>query len=105
MRIAIVGSGVSGLVAARFLSAVHDVVVFEANPRIGGHVNTVRVNIDDEQHEIDTGFIVYNERTYPNFCRIVADLAVETTPTHVTGQSSTHRVALRSEQRVLQVVS
>jgi predicted NAD/FAD-binding protein len=84
VRIAIVGSGVSGLVAARLLSAVHDVVVFEANPRIGGHVNTVRVNIDDEQHEIDTGFIVYNERTYPNFCRIVADLAVETTPTSMS---------------------
>ncbi len=81
MRIAVVGSGVSGLVAARLLSDRHEVVLFEADSRIGGHVNTVSVTQDGEDHEIDTGFIVYNEQTYPNFCRILTDLNVETVPT------------------------
>lgn len=84
MRIAIVGSGISGLTCARVLSAHHDVTVFEADTRIGGHTNTVSVNIDDEHHEIDTGFIVYNERTYPNFSRLLAELNVDTTPTSMS---------------------
>ena len=81
MRIAVIGAGISGLVCARLLCRNHDVTVFEADTRIGGHSNTVSINIDDEQHEIDTGFIVYNERTYPNFTRILADLNVATRAT------------------------
>ncbi|EAQ78947.1 amine oxidase, flavin-containing [Blastopirellula marina DSM 3645] len=63
------------------MSYEHDVTLFEADSRIGGHTNTVTAQWMGESHAIDTGFIVYNERTYPNFSRILADLQVETSPT------------------------
>ncbi|MBF0658391.1 FAD-dependent oxidoreductase [Psychrobacter sp. NG25] len=84
-RIAIIGSGVSGLTCAHYLVAQHDVTVFEANDYIGGHVNTIDVVLQDgkkaktgnvETSAIDTGFIVFNERTYPNFFRLLYDLKV-----------------------------
>ncbi|MDN3454149.1 MULTISPECIES: FAD-dependent oxidoreductase [unclassified Psychrobacter] len=84
-RIAIIGSGVSGLTCAHYLSAQHEVTVFEANDYIGGHVNTIDVTLQDgkkaktgnvETSAIDTGFIVFNERTYPNFFRLLYDLKV-----------------------------
>jgi len=81
MRIAIIGSGISGLVAAHKLSDAHEVVVFEANRYVGGHTNTVDVELDGESHAIDTGFIVFNDRTYPNFCQLLDELQVESTPT------------------------
>jgi uncharacterized protein len=84
MRIAVIGSGISGLICARLLSREHDVSVFEADSRIGGHTNTVSVELDGEQHEIDTGFIVYNERNYPVFTKILADLGVQTEPTSMS---------------------
>jgi len=71
MRIAIVGTGISGLVAAYLLNEEHDITVFEANDYIGGHTNTVDVDIDGEQHAVDTGFIVYNDWTYPNFIKLL----------------------------------
>ena len=84
-RIAIIGSGVSGLTCAHYLVGQHDVTVFEANDYIGGHVNTINVALQDskksksgntENSAIDTGFIVFNERTYPNFFRLLYDLKV-----------------------------
>ena len=78
MKIVIVGSGISGLVAAHLLSAEHEIVVFEADSRIGGHTHTVSFEAGGASHRIDTGFIVYNERTYPNFCRLLERLDVET---------------------------
>ena len=84
-RIAIIGSGVSGLTCAHYLSAQHEVTVFEANDYIGGHVNTIDVTLQDgkkaksnnvESSAIDTGFIVFNERTYPNFFRLLHELQV-----------------------------
>lgn len=84
MRIAIVGSGISGLVCARLLARVHDVTVYEANSHVGGHTNTVDVNLHDEHHRIDTGFIVYNDRTYPHFSRLLHDLQVESSPTSMS---------------------
>ena len=62
MRIAIVGAGVSGLVAAHLLHERHEIVVFEAAARPGGHTHTVRVDTADATHWVDTGFIVFNDR-------------------------------------------
>jgi predicted NAD/FAD-binding protein len=80
MKVAIVGAGVSGLVAAHLLSPTHDVTVFEANSYAGGHTNTVRVDTADETHWVDTGFIVFNDRNYPNFERLLAKLGVAWQP-------------------------
>ena len=63
MRIAIVGSGISGLVAGYYLRRHHDVTVFESRDRIGGHTHTVDCEADGQTTPVDTGFIVYNERT------------------------------------------
>ena len=76
MRIAVVGSGVSGLVAAWLLHPAHEVTVFEADARIGGHVHTVPVRGPDGDWAVDTGFIVFNDRNYPLFCRILDRLGV-----------------------------
>lgn len=84
MRIAIIGAGISGLTAARYLCQNHDVTVFEASSRVGGHVNTVQVDIDGQIHHIDTGFIVFNEWTYPNFTNLLRELEVESAPTSMS---------------------
>src|ERR1700760_4484368 len=76
MRIAVVGAGVSGLVAAHLLNRAHDVTVFEANGYAGGHTNTVRVDTPNETHQIDTGFIVFNDLNYPNFELLLERLGV-----------------------------
>jgi predicted NAD/FAD-binding protein len=81
VRIAIVGSGVSGLVCAHRLHPRHEIQVFEAAPRLGGHVNTVAVA---PGLAIDTGFIVYNERTYPGFTALLAELGVATQPSDMS---------------------
>ena len=78
MRIAIIGAGVSGLVAAHLLHRRHDVTVFEANRYPGGHVNTVRVDTADATHQVDTGFIVFNNRNYPRFEALLGGLGVAT---------------------------
>ena len=76
MRIAVVGTGISGLVAARELSRDHEVDVYEAADRLGGHTNTVDVIEDGRVVPVDTGFIVFNERTYPNFCGLMREVGV-----------------------------
>jgi predicted NAD/FAD-binding protein len=78
LRLAIVGSGISGLVAAYLLSSKHDVTVFEANDYVGGHTRTIKVELDGECHHVDTGFIVYNELNYPNFTKLLDLLRVKT---------------------------
>ncbi len=78
MRIAIVGTGVSGLVCAHLLSRRHDVTVFESDSRPGGHAHTVRIDLADETHDVDTGFLVYNERNYPGLVRLFDRLGVAT---------------------------
>ncbi len=81
MRIAIVGGGVSGLVAARRLhEAGHDTTVFEAGSYPGGHTNTIRVDTGAGSWNVDTGFIVFNDRNYPNFERLLDDLGVASRP-------------------------
>ena len=76
MRIAIVGAGVSGLVTAHLLDSGHEVTVFDAAGYAGGHTNTVRVDTANETHHVDTGFIVFNDRNYPNFERLLDRLDV-----------------------------
>lgn len=76
MKIAIVGSGISGLTAAHYLQRQHQVVLFESACRVGGHTNTVDVMEGDRPIPIDTGFIVFNQKTYPNFIKLLVDLGV-----------------------------
>jgi predicted NAD/FAD-binding protein len=83
MRIAIVGTGISGLVAAHKLAPEHEIVVYEASERIGGHTHTVPVEADDGTHWIDTGFIVFNDRNYPNFEALLEELGVASQPSHM----------------------
>ena len=80
MKVAIVGTGISGLTTANMLQREHEISLFEANDYVGGHANTVTVSPDDKPWSIDTGFIVYNERSYPNFTRLLAQLGVDTHP-------------------------
>jgi uncharacterized protein len=76
MKIAVIGSGISGLSAAWLLSSAHQVTLFEANAYLGGHTNTVDVTLDGIAHPVDTGFLVYNDRTYPNLIALFEALGV-----------------------------
>src|SRR6201996_4680986 len=84
MRIAIVGAGVSGLVAAHLLHREHEIVVYEANGYAGGHTNTIRVDTEYETHHVDTGFIVMNDRNYPLFTRLLDTLGVARQATNMS---------------------
>jgi predicted NAD/FAD-binding protein len=83
-RIAIVGSGIAGLGAAWALSRRHQVTVYEADARLGGHANTVEVGEPGGPVGVDTGFIVYNARNYPNLVRLFAELGVPTEPSDMS---------------------
>ncbi|WP_105903300.1 NAD(P)/FAD-dependent oxidoreductase [Vibrio gangliei] len=83
-NIAIIGSGISGLTAAYLLSREHQVTVFEKNDYIGGHTATKEVNLDGKTYAIDTGFIVYNERTYPNFIKLLGQLGIKQQKTEMS---------------------
>ena len=76
-RIAVVGSGISGLSAAWLLAQRHAVTLYEAAPRLGGHSNTVDVTLDGVTHPVDTGFLVFNHKTYPNLTALFAHLGVD----------------------------
>ncbi|WP_060512400.1 NAD(P)/FAD-dependent oxidoreductase [Pseudomonas sp. NBRC 111124] len=76
MRIAIIGSGIAGLTCAHLLSRRHAVTLFEAADRVGGHTHTVDVNWRGRQYAVDTGFIVFNDWTYPHFIRLLEHLGV-----------------------------
>jgi len=76
MKIAVVGAGISGLSAAWLLSRRHEVTLYEQEGRLGGHSNTVDVEIDGVSHPVDTGFIVFNRDTYPHLCGLFSLLGV-----------------------------
>lgn len=77
MKLAIIGSGISGLTAGHLLNRKHDISIFEANDYIGGHTHTHNLKVRNRDYLIDTGFIVYNERTYPSFIKLLDQLGVE----------------------------
>jgi uncharacterized protein len=84
VRIAIVGAGISGLTCAHVLRRRHEITLFEADARLGGHTNTVRVDLADETHHVDTGFIVHNDRNYPGFTRLLEQLGVARQPSDMS---------------------
>lgn len=75
-RIAVIGSGIAGLSTAYFLQRAHDVVLFEAGSYLGGHTNTVEITLEGKTAAVDTGFLVFNELTYPNLIALLAELGV-----------------------------
>jgi uncharacterized protein len=84
MRIAIIGGGVAGLVCAHMLHCDHELVVFEASEEAGGHANTVHVETDTGAYDLDTGFIVFNDRNYPRFERLLDELGVPAQPSQMS---------------------
>ncbi len=95
MQVAIIGSGISGMVVAARLHREHDITVFEAGSHIGGHTNTVDVDWEGRRYAIDTGFIVFNDWTYPRFIALLDELGVEY-------QSSNMSFSLRDERNGLE---
>lgn len=91
MKIAVIGSGISGVTCAHYLGAQHDVDIFEANEYVGGHTDTHDVQEKNKLVRVDTGFIVFNESNYPNFTRFLNDLKVRSMPT--TMSFSVHNVS------------
>lgn len=84
MKIAIIGSGIAGNVAAYKLCEKHDITMFEANSHIGGHTHTHDVVLDGKSYAVDTGFIVYNYKTYPHFTRLLEELDVDVQPSSMS---------------------
>jgi predicted NAD/FAD-binding protein len=94
MRIAIVGSGVSGMVAAYRLSGAHDVTMFEAGRYVGGHTCTVDVEMAGRHYPVDMGFIVFNHRTYPRFTSLMNGLGVATQTSNMSFSVRCERTGL-----------
>ena len=98
-RIAIIGSGISGLAAGYLLSRRHEVHVFEREPRLGGHTNTIVVDGERGPLPLDTGFLVHNDRTYPQLVRLFAELGVATQPSDMSFSVSCTRTGFEYSSR------
>ncbi|MBX9601502.1 MAG: FAD-dependent oxidoreductase [Bryobacteraceae bacterium] len=83
-RIAVIGSGISGLAAAYYLSRKHEVSLFEKDSRLGGHTHTHMIDAAGRKFPVDTGFIVHNERTYPNLVKLFREIGVDTAPSDMS---------------------
>ncbi|MCW5296989.1 FAD-dependent oxidoreductase [Herbaspirillum lusitanum] len=83
-KIAVIGAGISGLASAYFLARRHDVVVYEAGGYIGGHANTVDATLEGRTFPVDTGFLVFNEATYPNLIALLDELGVDSYATDMS---------------------
>lgn len=95
MKLAIVGTGIAGMTSAHLLHQAHDLTIFEAGEHIGGHTNTVDVELEGTTYAVDTGFIVFNEWTYPNFIALLDHLGV-------ASQSSDMSFSVRCEETGLE---
>jgi predicted NAD/FAD-binding protein len=95
MKIAIVGTGISGNTVAHHLHPQHDITVFEAQSHIGGHTHTHDIELQGLHYAVDTGFIVFNDRTYPNFLKLLDELMIAAQPTEMS-------FSVRSEDRNLE---
>jgi len=84
VNIAIIGSGISGLTSAYLLNRQHQITLFEASDWVGGHTHTVDVTVAGKSYAVDTGFIVFNDWTYPNFIRLLGQLGVAFKPTEMS---------------------
>ncbi len=84
MKVAIIGSGIAGNTLAHHLHPNHDITVFEANSYIGGHTHTHAIDLFGKNYQIDTGFIVFNDRTYPNFNQLLDELKVPWQASHMS---------------------
>ena len=84
LKVGIIGAGVSGLTAAWRLAPLHEVCLFEREPRLGGHAHTHTVTVGDRTAAVDTGFMVFNERTYPHFIAMLTALGVESRPSDMS---------------------
>lgn len=83
-KVAIIGSGISGLTSAYLLNKHHNVQVFEINDYIGGHTATIDFELDQTPYSIDTGFIVFNDKTYPNFLKLLSQIGIQKQPTEMS---------------------
>ena len=100
-RIAVIGAGISGMAAAYFLSRKHEVSLFEKEDRLGGHTHTHQVETSAGTRPVDTGFIVYNERTYPNLVRLFRELGMETFNSDMSFGVSCHQTGFQYSSRGL----
>ena len=94
MRIAIIGTGIAGNVAAYHLQSEHELTVYEQNSHVGGHTHTHDVEFAGDKLQVDTGFIVLNDRTYPNFIKLLEELGVDLQPTEMSFSVSCERTGL-----------
>ncbi len=94
MKIAVIGAGISGMLTAYLLCEQHDVTLFEANTTLGGHTNTIQVPLGGRTYEVDTGFIVFNDWTYPNFIKLMDRLGVASQPSSMSFSVTCERTGL-----------
>lgn len=92
--VAVIGAGVSGLTAAHYLSRKHEVTLFEASDYLGGHTDTHDIKVDNKAISVDTGFIVFNDRTYPNFIKLLDELGCRYLPTEMSFSIKASRLNL-----------
>jgi predicted NAD/FAD-binding protein len=98
-RIAVIGAGISGMAAAYFLSRKHEVSLFEKEDRLGGHTHTHQIETSRGKRPVDTGFIVYNERTYPNLVRLFHELKIKTFNSDMSFGVSCHQTGFEYSSR------